>query len=467
MSYLKSNNNDMDIKLPKKLKILSYYLPSIYIVGGYVRNSLLDLPVSDIDLAGEYTVDEIASALANTEFKTASINRRLGTLKIISLEDDSFSAEYTTFRVDSYPYGSGVHTPTDVEFTKDMSLDAYRRDFTVNAIYYSLDNADYIDYTGGIPDIYRKTLRTTGSPEKVFAEDGLRILRLVRLACELNFEIDGETLIAAKKLSYLLEDLSKERIRDEFLKILVADQKYPSQDNRDAHLRGVKLLDEIGALKYIIPELIEAKGVEQSKEYHVYDVFGHLLYTMYYCPPNIRLAGLLHDIGKPVSQRKTGKMYYHCEIGQQIAKKALGKNGLKMSNRDIEKVLKLIETHMYDIDGMTSDKKLRIFVADNHEYIKDIINIKRADAKASKGDPNAASVSAERIDATYYQMKKEGAPMSFADLKIDGNDMIGTKIPVDKRAWAMRKVLEHAINHEDCRTREEQLVYLRGLSYGN
>lgn len=158
----------MDIRLPRKLKILSYYLPSLYIVGGYVRNSLLELPVSDVDLAAEYTVQELATALSNTEFFLKDFNKKLGTVKILSREDRRFQAEYTTFRIDSYPVNSGAHTPSDVIFTRDIEKDTLRRDFTVNAIYYSIDTAEYVDYTGGIPDLYKHVLRTTQSPEKVF-----------------------------------------------------------------------------------------------------------------------------------------------------------------------------------------------------------------------------------------------------------------------------------------------------------
>lgn len=456
----------MDIRLPRKLKILSYYLPSLYIVGGYVRNSLLELPVSDIDVAAEYTPDEVITALTGTEFGVASVNRRLGTIRIYSREDRTFAVEYTTFRIDSYPVGSGVHTPADVVFTKDIARDALRRDFTVNAIYYSVDSAEYLDYTGGIPDLHRRILKTTGNPEKVFSEDGLRIMRLGRLAAELNFDIDADTLAAAKKMSFLLKDISGERIRDELMKILFADTRYPSLKARAAHLKGIYLLDDIGALKYIFPDLLDGKGVAQKPEYHVYDVFEHAVQTMFYCPPEIRLAGLLHDVGKPASMKKHGTMYYHGEEGVAIVKRLLGQKGLKFSAREINVVCKLIAAHMYDIDGLTSDKKMKMFIIDNQDYIENIVKLKRADAKASQGSPDAVSASADRIEKTYAEMKNDGTPMSLADLKIDGNDLEGTTIPEDKRALAMRKVLEQAVYHRECRTREAQLCYLRSLNYG-
>lgn len=454
----------MDIRLPRKLKVLSYYLPSLYIVGGYVRNALLELPLSDLDLAAEYTVDEIQTALANTEFSAVSVNKRLGTIKIYSREDRRFSAEYTTFRVDSYPVGSGVHTPTDVVFTKDMERDAKRRDFTVNAIYYSIDTAEYVDFTGGIPDLHKRELRTTVAPEKVFSEDGLRILRMVRLASELGFAVEENTLNAAKKMVYLLKDISGERIRDEFMKILTADTKYPSAATVDAHLKGFRLLDEIGALPYIVPDLSDGKGMPQEPKYHVYDVFEHCVQTMYYCPPELRLAGLLHDVGKPASVKKAGTMYLHGELGSEIAKKLLGRNGLKMSNREVAAVRRLIETHMYDIDGLTTEKKLRLFIADNRDAIGDIVKLKRADAKASSGNPDAVSISAEKIEKLYAEMQRDGTPMCYSDLKIDGRDLESTKLPEEKRAWAMRKIFEQAVSRSDCRTREAQLEYMRGLN---
>ena len=457
----------MDIRLPRKLKILSYYLPSLYIVGGYVRNSLLELPVSDVDLAAEYTVQELATALSNTEFFLKDFNKKLGTVKILSREDRRFQAEYTTFRIDSYPVNSGAHTPSDVIFTRDIEKDTLRRDFTVNAIYYSIDTAEYVDYTGGIPDLYKHVLRTTQSPEKVFSEDGLRILRMVRIAAELGFDIDEETLDGAKKSVHLLKDISGERKREEFLKILRADRKYPSDRTKDSEVKALRVLDEIGALEYILPGISAAKGMEQRPDFHVYDVFNHLIETVRYCPPDLRLAGLLHDVGKPLSVQKYGNMHMHAKTGQEIAKKILGRDGLKMSNRDLNKILRLIDTHMYDIDGLTSEKKIRMFVVDNLEIINDIIALKRADAKASQGDASATSVSAEKINKVYREMLTDGTPLAYSDLKVDGNDLVGTKIPEDKRAWAMRKILEHAVLHEDCRTRESQLQYLRGLNYGS
>ena len=149
-----------------------------------------------------------------------------------------------------------------------------------------------------------------------------------------------------------------------------------------------------------------------------------------------------------------------------------------MSNRDVNKILRLIDTHMYDIDGLTSEKKIRMFVVDNLEIINDIIALKRADAKASQGDASATSVSAEKINKIYREMLTDGTPLAYSDLKVDGNDLVGTKIPEDKRAWAMRKILEHARKQAEqsaarileeayCRTRESQLQYLRGLNYGS
>lgn len=175
----------------------------------------------------------------------------------------------------------------------------------------------------------------------------------------------------------------------------------------------------------------------------------------------------MHDVGKPLSVQKYGNMHMHAKTGQEIAKKILGRDGLKMSNRDVNKILRLIDTHMYDIDGLTSEKKIRMFVVDNLEIINDIIALKRADAKASQGDASATSVSAEKINKIYREMLTDGTPLAYSDLKVDGNDLVGTKIPEDKRAWAMRKILEHAVLHEDCRTRESQLQYLRGLNYGS
>ena len=183
----------------------------IYLVGGAVRNQLLGLPFSDVDICGELSPERIAEATVGL-FTVRDVNPRVGTVKLVRGED---CFEYTAFRRDSYPLKSGQHAPAEVTFVSTPEEDAFRRDFTVNAIYKRVSDGKIIDPTGGLADLKLRRLRTTREPNAVFSEDGLRLLRLVRLAAELGFEIEEGTLAAAKEYSHLLSDITVERKREE------------------------------------------------------------------------------------------------------------------------------------------------------------------------------------------------------------------------------------------------------------
>lgn len=456
----------MKIEVPQKVKMLNELLSPIYIVGGYVRNSILGIGDTDIDLAGKLTPDEVLAKLKKSEFFAIVVNKRLGTLKIYSRDDDSFMVEYTTFRKDSYPLGSGVHLPEKAEFTTNIKADAMRRDFKINALYYDITASKLLDFTNGLIDIKEKTISTQQSPAKVFAEDGLRLLRLIRLSAELGFDIELETFKGAKALIHMLKDISKERIRDEFLKILVADKKYPCLKLNDAHMRGLYLMDSLGALDFVLPDLLKGKGIKQDSRYHIYDVFEHNLHTFKVCPPHLRLAGLVHDIGKPFSLKKYGNMYFHSQLGANIVKDILGKNGLRFSNEQVEHISRLVLWHMYDLNGQTGENKLRLFIAKNADIIDDLIMLKRADAFASKGEL-VGFCSADRMEKLYKSMLSDGTPFSIKDLEVDGNDLIALNIKENKRAKALQSTLERAIVQPQMRSRESQLKYLRGKGNGN
>ncbi|MEG1613400.1 MAG: HD domain-containing protein [Clostridia bacterium] len=452
----------MQVSIPDKLKALNVFLPRIYIVGGYVRNALLGIGETDIDMCGEYTPDEVFLRLKGTFFKAVEVNKRLGTLKIYDTNDTSFEIEYTTFRRDSYLQGSGAHSPEEVKFTRSIKEDAFRRDFKVNSLYLDVATAEIMDFTGGLADLEKKQLSTCRAPIDVFSEDGLRLLRLVRQAAELDFKIEDETFSTAKSLVGLLSDISAERIREEFFKIIVADTRYKKLDNKSAHVRGLRLLDEIGALKYILPELLDGKGFKQDTKHHIYDIFEHNLHTYEVCPPKLRLAGLVHDIGKPASIKKYDNMYFHAELGASIVSSRLGKNGLKLPNKEIDRLKRLILGHMYDLSGDASEKKVRMFIIKNLDIIDDLIVLKRADAVASKG-MQVNSVSADKLERLYKTMQNDKTPFTPRELGIDGSDLIELEINPKDRNWALQKVFERAVCDEKCRSRDEQLDYLKGL----
>jgi len=426
----------------------------LYIVGGYIRDSLLDLKTGDIDLCSPLTVENVAKALEGTPYCVLPVNLRVGTTIICA---DGFKAEYTCFRSDSYREGSGAHSPTAVAFTNDIEVDARRRDFKMNAIYYDINAGKLIDILGGLDDIEKKQISAADAPQAVFGADGLRILRLVRQAAEFGFSVERGTFDAAKALSSRLKDIAAERIQFELNRILTADTAHPTLGASDAHIKGVRLLDELGALDIIFPELTAMRGLEQKKEYHLYDAFEHSLKTFEASHPRVRIAALLHDIGKLPCQENQGNMYGHDEAGASLARGRL--NALKYPKAEVERAVKLIALHMYDLRGEARESKVRLFVLKNHEVIEDLFLLQRADCAASLGERPTHT---ERMEQIYHQMKSDGTPFLVKDLKVDGRDLIDAGVPEKKRGAVLDELLRLAALNPDMRGREAQLKFLKG-----
>lgn len=401
----------MEIEIPDSLrKLNSMAACPLYAVGGYVRNKLAGLGDTDIDIAGP----AIAEALGiSRRYQTRVVNYKLGTA-VIRFNDDKF--EYTPFRVEKYAPG-GDHTPVEVRFTTDIRQDALRRDFTCNSIYYDIGAGHIIDPLGGRADIEKKVIRAF-NPARTFASDGLRILRMVRLAVEMGFRIDGETAKAAQANAHLLKDISPERRRDELDKILVADTRYGVAG---AHYRGLRLLHQLGLWKYLIPQLEDGAGMAQNPKYHKYDVLEHINQTVRFAPPDIRLAALMHDVGKPYCMNKFGNMHGHEKVSANIVRFNLGEHGLKYPNAVVDEVEWLCLNHMYDMARNTREAKLRVFVAANFDRIDKLVALMRADDLARGMDEPPREIRLETIKQTLIE---EGAPLNLSQLKLDGSTLI-------------------------------------------
>ena len=227
----------MLLNIPKSLKELAKLLPcSLYVVGGYIRNSILGIKGEDIDICGAITVDELAKVLEKSKFQVKIKNKLVGTA-LVSSGETKF--EFSSFRREFYKEG-GSHTPEKVEFIDSLQEDAKRRDFTCNCIYYDIANDKFIDIYGGIQDTKNKILKTIETPDFVFAHDGLRILRLFRFECELNFKIDKATLAGAIKFSSNVRDISGERVIYEITCILHSGKRYPGYSKPNAYLKVFK-----------------------------------------------------------------------------------------------------------------------------------------------------------------------------------------------------------------------------------
>lgn len=233
----------MLIEISENLKKLAKLFPcELYVVGGFIRNTIMQIEKDDVDICSALTVDEIEQLLKDTAFKVKIKSKTLGSA-LISIKDEKY--EYTTFRKDYYPSG-GQHLPEKVQFIKDVKEDAKRRDFSCNAIYYDIKNDKILDFYDGINDIKHKILKTVETPEEVLSHDGLRILRLFRFQCELNFKIDKQTLQSAIKYKNNLRDISGERVIYEITRILHSPNKYKNISKPNAYMKALKLFNKAG-----------------------------------------------------------------------------------------------------------------------------------------------------------------------------------------------------------------------------
>ncbi len=384
---------------------------NVYIVGGYVRNSLCGYKCTDIDLAGPMP----ALALNLPPHTSMSmVNHRMGTAQLVY---DGVRYEYTPFRIEKYNPG-GEHTPVQVFFTTDMNADAERRDFCCNAIYYDVHRDEIIDPLNGVRDVEQKILR--GCHKRVFESDGLRLLRLVRLASELGFKIEGETAMSAKKNSDMLADITCERKRAELDKILYADTV---NGVSNAQYRGLRLLKQLDLWRNLIPEIAASEGIEQPPQYHKYDVMEHLFQCVRFAPPvsNLRMAALLHDIGKPYCLKNFGNFHGHEKCSGISARIIL--NRLRYPNDVIEQVVRLCALHMYDMRGDARESKIRMFVAHNYDILDKLVALIRADRLAT-GFVGAEQANApHRFELVREKMISEGAPILKRSLKISGKDL--------------------------------------------
>ncbi|MDE7463626.1 MAG: HD domain-containing protein, partial [Clostridiales bacterium] len=256
--------------------------------------------------------------------------------------------------------------------------------------------------------------------KRVFESDGLRLLRLVRLAAQLGFKIEGETAIAAKAMGDQLNDITTERKRAELDKILYADT---ANGIENAHYRGLRLLKQLDLWKNLIPEIAECDGLSQPEMFHKYDVMEHSFQCVRYVQPmtNLRLAALLHDVGKAYSHKNFGNFHGHEKCSEIQARIIL--NRMRYSKDVIDQVARLCALHMYDMRGDTREAKVRVFVAKNYDVLDKLVALIRADRLAT-GMMSAEAVAApHRFELVREKLIAEGAPILKRSLRISGKDL--------------------------------------------
>lgn len=450
----------MEIKLPDNLmqlaKIFSAHA-TLYVVGGAVRNSLLGYEVNDFDITSSLKVEQVEQILQNTDFEIVACYKRTGTVVI---KNQNQTYEYTTFRKDSYPLKNGTHQPMECVFTSDINTDVKRRDFTCNALYYDILKGNIVDLVGGVEDIKNKILRSVREPSQTMSEDALRIMRLARFSVQLGFSIEKQTFEQTKKYCVGLKDISKDRICEELRLIFDAPNKYDSKKLGVKQSDGIRILVDLGAMQYIIPEIVDMMGVQQNKKYHIYDVYEHTLKTVDNLPSRLAMAGLLHDVAKPIMYKQYGIVYGHELLGEDVARQIM--TNLKFSNKEIETTCTLVKMHMFNVDNKTKDSKCRVFIATYFDYIDDYVCLRRADGIATN-PTNYDDSSALRILSIKEQMKKDELPISIKDLPINGNDLLKMGFEGKQIKQALEETLQRILKSGKKENKEEILRKLRRM----
>jgi tRNA nucleotidyltransferase (CCA-adding enzyme) len=421
----------MKIQLPllvdKTLDTLKEAGYKAYIVGGSVRDLFSKKLVKDWDFTTDATPEDIQKHFPESFYDNifgtvgVTVEELLNQFSLTSdastIDDLTLSDvfEITTFRTEA-EY-SDFRRPDKVAWGKTIEEDLKRRDFTINALALKkVAQGEYeiIDLFDGRKDLENKLIRAVGDPNERFKEDALRMLRAVRLSSQLEFLIEKETLEAIRSNADLLKNISKERIRDEFLKILASS--YPAD--------GMKLLFSTNLLQHILPEAIKMIGVEQAG-HHTKDVWHHSLDSLAACPspdPIVRLATFLHDIGKPIAYRKEGEkitFYGHEVVSGRIAKEVAKR--LHLSNRDSERLVILTRYHMFAYNPEMTDAAIRRFIKRvGLENINDMMKLRVGD-RVGGGSRETSWRLRElqrRIEEVLY------TPMQISDLKVSGHDVM-------------------------------------------
>ncbi len=516
---LQQNLKNLITKIPKEVSHVTDRLEKAgfeaYLVGGCVRDLLMDKKPKDWDIATNAKPEQIISLFEKTVYKNTfgtvgivisadiesfgnnkkNVSRETSTSDVIRETLEYKIIEVTSYRIET-KYSDFRH-PDEIKFSNNIEDDLKRRDFTINAM--AFRNGYLTDMFKGLTDIKDKTLRTVGSPDDRFQEDALRMLRAVRFACQLDFSVSYETMESIFKNANLIKEISVERIHDEFVKIIMSSN--PAS--------GIMMLQKFNLLKNIIPELEEEIGCEQSGE-HIYDVWNHSLHALQHAtekswPLEVRLAALFHDIGKPRARRiaepvnnltwsgrgrdpenrgpdklftggavkKKFTFYGHEIIGARIGKKIMER--LKFPRKEIDLVEKLIRNHMFFSDTelitlsavrriiakVSSTDKILAGKKENHP-IWDLMKVRECDRVGMKKKEAPYRL------RKYFAMIEEALrdPISVSQLKINGEFMIKELEikPGPRMGWILHTLLEEVLDAPEKNTKEHLSELAKSLN---
>lgn len=432
----------MKIQLPEKVQKIINRLQEhgyeAYAVGGCVRDSLLGRIPDDWDITTSATPMETKSLFQRT-FDTGIEH---GTITVL-LDKDAF--EVTTYRVDG-KYEDSRH-PKEVTFTRSLKEDLLRRDFTINAMAYN-DTEGLIDIFGGISDLQNKTIRCVGNAEARFGEDALRILRAVRFAAQLGFDIEEETRKGIAKLAPTLSNISAERIQVELIKMLVSPN--PGL---------IRTAYELGITKVILPEFDEMMITEQETPHHMYSVGEHTIKAIEKVRADkvLRLTMLLHDVAKPKMKTMDEKGVAHFKMhdveGIDMAKKILKR--LKFDNDTLNKVVKLVQYHDYRMPAEPKHVR-RAMNKIGEELFPYYLEVRTADTLAQSMYQRAEKLqNIQDIEKCYKEILEKRECVSLKTLAVTGSDLIASGMQPGKEIGrVLNALLELVIEQPELNTKE-------------
>ena len=455
--YIKSMLQKIPPQIMDIVEIFQKNNYEIYLVGGCVRDLLIDKKVTDWDMTTNATPSEILSL-----FPDAFYNNEFGTVGVpLNLPESEHPGvvEVTTFRTEANY--TDKRRPDNVVWGKTIEDDLERRDFTINAMACAIETgskkqeARIIDPYNGQMDLTNKLIRAVGNPNLRFGEDALRLMRAIRFATQLGFIIEEQTLNAIHSNAKYLSHIAHERIKTEFLKILASEFPY----------EGIMLLRNTGLLESIMPELMEGIGVSQARpgRHHLDDVFTHNVLSLKFCPstdPIVRFAALIHDIGKPrvKGQDEQGLVifYNHEVAGSRIAYEICER--LRFSKKERQKVVTLIRWHMFSVDEHITDSAVRRFIRRiGVENVKDMMDLRIGD-RLGGGTQTAESW---RLKLFKQRVEEQLAPAPFSvnDLAIDGNDIMKElNIPPSRKIGELLRKLFEEVDEDLSKNTKEYLI---------
>ncbi len=460
----------MHVNIPYELQKMNSLFKeggfAAYLVGGAVRDEIMGKRAHDWDIATNASPQQVIKIF----HRVIPTGIKHGTVTVHFMKKE---IEVTTFRTEG-AYSDGRH-PDNVEFASTIEEDLSRRDFTMNAIAASLQDGSIVDPFEGQKDIKKKIIRTVGEAHERFMEDGLRPIRAIRFASQLNFSIEEKTLrdIYSDETLKKISRISPERFRDEFCKIMLSP--LPSL--------GLRLMEETGILSLFIPELLSGRGCTQTdyRGFHQFDVLDHNFYACDGSPReklNVRLAALFHDIGKPAVKKIIPSpegsqitFYCHDSVGAKMVREIMAR--LKFSNAEIDNVSHLVKEHMFHYESSWTDAAVRRFIQRvGKENIEDLFDLRLADVygmhncrpRVHDSITGAGLVEfQDRIDSVLAQK----SALSLKDLAVNGKDLMEEGIPSGQMLGKILKQLFETVTDDPEMNTREKLLPLASNLFDN